>query len=106
MIIDKKPSLILLDDFQKPFSQSRQQLVMMMEDLKSIDKDYIRKGIFVFAVSLFESSLLDYLKVYFSLYPEKIQGGKLEGKDVKFILNTTFTQEVVEIMALAHVRSM
>lgn len=105
MIMDKKPSLILLDDFQKPFSQSRLQLVMMMEDLKSIDKDYIRKGIFVFAVSLFESSLLDYLKVYFSLYPEKIQGGKLEGKDVKFILNTTFTQEVVEIMASDYVSS-
>lgn len=98
--------MFLIDDFLKPIVDSINQIDEIKRDIPSIEKVYQKKAVFVFSFSIFESCLLDLLKVYYGANPSEIPKKKLQEMDMEFVLNTTFSHEVVELIAANYTKAL
>lgn len=98
--------MFLIDDFLKPIVDSINQIDEIKGDIPSIEKGYQNKAVFVFSFSLFESCLLDLLRVYYDANPREIPKKNLQEMDMEFVLNTTFSHEVVGLIAANYIRAL
>lgn len=96
----------MIDDLLKPIVDSIDQIDEIKSDIPSIEKEYQKKAVFVFSYSLFECCLLDLLKVYYHTNPLEIPRKRLQEMDMEFVLNTTFSNEVVGIIAANYIRDL
>jgi len=94
----KKPTLLLIEDLIEPIENSINELELISNDTLESKPDYILKGIFVYIISLFESSFTECLKRYLVAFPDKISDGKVSGKESKYLLETTFASDVIEFI--------
>lgn len=93
-----KPTLLLIEDLIEPIVNSINELEIIAKDKLDSKPDYILKGTFVYIISLFESSFTECLKRYLVSFPTKITDGKISGKETKYLLETTFTTDVIEFI--------
>lgn len=91
-----KPQFLIVDDIISLISKTKEELTTILEDLKSVKKPYLKKSVFIYSYSLFESTLYEYLKEILKSDPSQIDGGKLDGKELKYTKNSTFSFEIIE----------
>ncbi|MBB6326975.1 hypothetical protein FHS59_002603 [Algoriphagus iocasae] len=100
-----KPFKYFIEDFLAPIINAKLQLAEIQVDLISVEKEYMRKGIFVFSLSLFESSLLDLLKIYYFNSPQSIPKKRIQEMDVDLVVNTTYSHEFLEVIVSNYLKS-
>lgn len=93
-----KPTLLLVEDLIEPIENSIKELELIYKDDQREKPDYILKGTFVYIISLFESSLTECLKRFLLSFPDKINDGKISGKESKYLLETMFASDVIEFI--------
>jgi len=93
-----KPTLLQIEDLIEPIENSINELDLISKDTLESKPDYILKGIFVYIISLFESSFTECLKRYLIAFPDKITNVKVSGKESKYLLETTFASDIIELI--------
>lgn len=74
----KNPNLLLKSKLLTPISQALNRLEKIRERKSSNDDPIILEGLFILAVSSFENSISDTLKILLRQFPEKIKSKTIE----------------------------
>jgi len=99
MMRKQKPTLLLFEDLVEPIRNSIEELDILSKQLDFIpEQGFLRKGTFVYVISLFESSLSECLKRYLMAFPRELNDGQLSGKESKLIADTIFASELIELL--------
>lgn len=91
-----KPQFLIVEDIISLISKTKWELNTILENLDSLSETYLKKSVFVYSYSLFESTLYEYLKEILKSDPNQIEGGKLDGKELKYAQNSIFAFEIIE----------
>ncbi len=96
---NQKPTLLLFEDLVEPLQNSIEELKGIRSKLDYIlEQEFLKKGTFVYVISLFESSVSECLKRYLMAFPKELKDGQISGKDSKFIADTIFASELIELL--------
>jgi hypothetical protein len=96
---DQKPTLLLFQDLVEPIRNSIEELNVLSSQLDFIpEQEFLKKGTFVYVISLFESSISECLKRYLMAFPKELNDGQISGKESKFIADTIFASELIELL--------
>ncbi|EPR69220.1 hypothetical protein [Cyclobacterium qasimii] len=98
-IRNPKPTLLLFEDLVEPIRNSIEELNVLSSQLDFIpEQEFLKKGTFVYVISLFESSISECLKRYLMAFPKELNDGQISGKESKFMADSIFASELIELL--------